>query len=432
MDHPPKSKILNSSELEQMTWAYSDGWKAHSHTPNFRRNRMVQYTEGELQRSQGNPYYLLGSSSEAIGGDFRVRSRKYSEYSSLSSGGPVHFSWSEDPMDNGSHHYYMLQNAVTSDVTDESPQWPLAVPSSFDALSALGTTAIARCIPTNPVFNAAAFLGEAREGMPSTNIETWKGRTLSAKGAGKDYLNYQFGWKPLVGDIHKFCRAVKDHNKIIDKFIADSGKLLHKSYHFPTVSSYNISQSSGFPLPKPIVSVGIFDFESGNWKLTTRTSSVRRRWFSGAFTYVIPNEDGVLGDYGRGEAIANKLLGIRLTPEVLWELTPWSWAVDWFSNAGDIARNVSAFANDGLVMPYAYMMEHLTVTKEYQLSGVRYKSYPGTQTFRQTFTTEVKSRRVATPFGFGVSIPDLTLRQKSIIAALAVSRSGKSGSSYKN
>jgi len=140
---------------------------------------------------------------------------------------------------------------------------------------------------------------------------------------------------------------------------------------------------------------------------------------SGAFTYHLPDDTGS-GLLGHAES-AIKLLGLDLDPEVLWNLAPWSWATDWYANTGDVIHNISSWSADGLVMKYGYIMEHSVVRDTYRFMGpTSFKSpvYPQPV----TLVTEVKLRRRASPFGFGVSGGALSTRQKAIVAALGISR----------
>jgi hypothetical protein len=149
----------------------------------------------------------------------------------------------------------------------------------------------------------------------------------------------------------------------------------------------------------------------------------RRRWFEGAFTYYLPT------DYQsrRGvRSLADKasiILGTDLTPEVLWNLTPWSWALDWIGNAGDVLSNVSDYLTDGLVLRYGYMMEHSFRQYVYSYSGPQWflggTAVPGPL----IISHEVKKRVQATPFGFGLTWEGFTPRQIAILIALGISRS---------
>lgn len=119
---------------------------------------------------------------------------------------------------------------------------------------------------------------------------------------------------------------------------------------------------------------------------------------------------------------AEKLLGLQVTPEVLWNLAPWSWLSDWFFNVGSLMTNFSALGKDNVVMRRGYMMGHDMTTVTYSNPGVSlYQSLPSGP-ISQSFTAETKARRRAHPYGFGVTHSQLTAKQAAILAALGISR----------
>jgi hypothetical protein len=122
-------------------------------------------------------------------------------------------------------------------------------------------------------------------------------------------------------------------------------------------------------------------------------------------------------------AVAELNFGVAFTPETLWNLTPWSWAADWFSNAGDVISNLSDSQRYGLIMPYGYIMVNTIQKRTYSVSGVSDYGGSGNVPGSITFVTESKQRGKANPFGFGVSDGDLDPGQISILAALGLSRS---------
>lgn len=374
----------------------------------------------DLVKSEGHPFRKLGKTSDDIGGEFMcVKHTMYDESD------PVIRKYSDayDNPDAGWYWYSGNQYAHLASVSVND--WPEPPVSSIAELSALGTTAIARCIPTNPLAGLTVALGELRsEGIPTIAGATLlKDRTHLARSAGSEYLNHQFGWIPLVNDIQSMAYSAKNSKELVDEYVRNSGKRLKRRYSFPVEKSETTSRvAEGIAaLPKPELS-NISLYLSCNPEVyLTRTIEVER-WFSGCFTYYLPSHEGV----DRSAAIANKLYGTRLTPETLWNLTPWTWALDWVGNFGDVVHNVSQFSQDGLVMPYGYMMERSIMTDHYVSTGTRYKSYPSEDPFTcsQTFTTEVKQRIPATPFGFGLVFEEFTQRQWSILAALGLSRGG--------
>lgn len=370
----------------------------------------------DLTTSRGHPYQKLGKSSGDIGGPFCVVRREYSDNSRVVFNRTV-----TNPSNTFASNYRGKYYASDFSVTNTDFPAPIIAPDS--ELDAMGSTAIARVLPTNPVTDIVTALGELRmEGIPSViGAQTWKSRTANARNAGSEYLNYQFGWLPLISDIQKTARAVTQSDEIVRKYEAESGRLLHRTYTFPTeISHTTMSETGVYPTPA---------FVGGYWQSsgirTTVTTTRVENWFSGAFTYYLPPK----GSVARQAAIAKKLLGTRVTPEVVWNLTPWTWAVDWFTNTGDIIHNVSAFSQDGLVMPYGYMMRKRTVEKTVTLTGARTTWQNQNVDCFQRFTTTVKQRRKASPYGFGVLQSSLTTKQWSILAALGLSR-GSTGMKY--
>lgn len=138
-------------------------------------------------------------------------------------------------------------------------------------------------------------------------------------------------------------------------------------------------------------------------------------------------DDNFVNRMIRYEQEANKLLGTRLTPEVVWNIAPWSWAIDWFSNTGDVIHNIEAFQSDGLAMQYGYIMEKTTMDRHLYWEGkIRPPGDPWGPgvpiTSSCRFRDEVKTRYAATPFGFGLTFELMSARQLAISASIGVTR----------
>jgi hypothetical protein len=249
----------------------------------------------------------------------------------------------------------------------------------------------------------------------STN---WQSRAQVARNAGSEYLNVQFGWSPLINDVKSFAHTVTHAHSVIEQYKRGIGRPIRREYRFPTVSeSKEKVISTGARPSMPLASTW---FRNDGTLIETE-SVVRERWFSGCFTYYFPTEilgSKKLGDY----AILAVRLGLTPTPEVLWQVAPWSWAVDWFSNTGDVITNWSNFHTHGLVMLYGYMMEHSIVRKTRTLVGCTPLLESAPPISDVSLVIETKVRRKANPYGFGVSWDGLTSFQASILAALGISR----------
>ena len=277
-------------------------------------------------------------------------------------------------------------------------------------LDAKGTTAISRVEPTKSYADVATFIGELRsDGIPRLRPEVMQVQTKRARAAGSDYLNVEFGWRPLVSDIQKMAYAVIHSHEILSNYRSHgSGQKIRRRFAFPTQSeSWSGSFSNFLPIPTSVNQLG------------TGTAFAHRQqdmWFAGAFRYHVPVGDDFMNRLQYYRSSAQKLLGVDITPETVWNVSPWSWLVDWQTNVGDVLHNVSAMGRDGLVLQYGYMMCHTSFEESRSAKF-------GTAGFASISTrSQTKLRRPATPFGFGVDIAGLTARQSAILVALGLSR----------
>jgi hypothetical protein len=281
-------------------------------------------------------------------------------------------------------------------------------------MNAFGTSAIARVLPTNPNASLATAVGELRrDGLPTLPGSSLKDSTTNARRAGGEYLNVEFGWLPLVSDLQDFARSVRNSRQLIDQYVRDSDRKIRRRYTPQGVSSTSIFTGTGRWFGQNIA-------ESGT---TVSRKEDTNLWFSGAFKYHVPIDDGFYGRLLRYEALANHLFGTRITPELVWNLAPWSWAVDWFTNAGDVIHNISLMGVDGLVMQYGYAMRHHRVS-EHVSGGFSFVDGFGTHSghSQRLVVSEWKQRVRANPYGFGIDDVDLSNRQLAILAALGLSR----------
>jgi hypothetical protein len=285
-----------------------------------------------------------------------------------------------------------------------------------------GTTAIARTVPTNPAASTAQFLGELREGIPTVPGSSY----LNRGGPGSladEYVNVEFGLKPIISDIQQIWTASQLAERRIAQLERDSGRLVRRRYSFPPELTTDPIELVADPYPgSPGLRTGSTGaYPSVTGKLYRERTTEVRYWFSGAYTYCYPKGDNSLDRMRRAASNLRATFGLDISPELFWELTPWSWAVDWVSNVGDVMANISRFSRDGLVMRYGYVMCTWKCTDTYTLTGQSFNGI-GSPTLTQSFTTTVKKRVKATPYGFAVDPVDFTTRQWAILAALGISR----------
>jgi hypothetical protein len=298
---------------------------------------------------------------------------------------------------------------------------------SVSSLNALGATAVSRCSPVDSRAEALTSIAETlKDGLPAlAGVSTWKNRASLSRGAGSEYLNAQFGWLPLVSDVKAVANSYKNAAKIMTQLKRDSGRNVRRSYAFPIERKTEVLLNTQNGTIGTHV-VGAVGFPTGYWtgsfaghKQITRETTVKR-WFSGAFTYHVPSTETQAGKVVSAYQMFDHLFGVGLTPDVLWNLTPWSWATDWFANTGDVLSNVSNSMLYGQVLRYGYIMEETTIIDRHTVSANTFIS--GSGPYVAVVKTVVKRRIRANPFGFGITFGSLNAYQLSILAALGMSK----------
>jgi hypothetical protein len=317
-----------------------------------------------------------------------------------------------------------------------SVTFPPSAESSDSVLNAWAAKQIESMKPTNSVANLSTTLLELyREGLPKlVGSALWHKRTkdVNDKLAAGEFLNYEFSWLPLVDEVTNVAIVVSSAEKLLRQFNRDSGRVVRRRRDaVPEIERSDTVFKNDVPGPWLLASSAEFyTFPTLRGKVVRSRVSSRRRWISAAFTYRSnmldmdsanpPRDLNIL--MGAAEK-ANHLLGLDLTPETLYNITPWSWAVDWVSSLGSVISNLEDYQQYGLVMPYGYAMEHTCVTDTYHWIGPTslkggYKPTP------IRFTTEVKKRVRANPYGFGLTWAALNGTQQAILAALGITRRG--------
>lgn len=294
-----------------------------------------------------------------------------------------------------------------------------------------GPEAIRRTAPTNPnVSLLQAFAELRREGLPSLpGSSISKDRVKRLRDAGDEYLNVEFGWKPLLNDVKDTYNTIAKYNNLVQQYQRNSGKFTRRGHRFPEIittehrrsGTANFAFNNGQPLS---TMQRMFQGSVATGPLSETTKTTRRVWFKGEYTYLLPEMETFLGKMRGIESFGNRLFGLRLTPEVLWELSPWSWLSDWYLNLGTNIANASLLSSDGLVLRYGYLMvetitEHtMSITGPVTNSGIR---GPWVTTFKR----HKKERFRATPYGFGSNPASFTGRQWAILAALGLTKGDK-------
>jgi len=136
------------------------------------------------------------------------------------------------------------------------------------------------------------------------------------------WLEYVFGWKPLVGDIED---AVEAYRKLAS----------HRETSFVIGEAFETLQAS-----QDTVSLSAPNYL--RWTETTVKKKTDKLKFKGVVRHAY---SGVREDTASRVA---ELCGFRLEEFIptVWELLPYSWLVDYFTNIGDILNGMHAVNAD--------------------------------------------------------------------------------------
>lgn len=277
-----------------------------------------------------------------------------------------------------------------------------------------GSTAWKALRPVQPSASGNVFLVELRE-----FLDLFKFKLRGYKALGNNYLNYKFGWTPFLGDLGRFIRTQDAIENLIATIRRNNGKWIKRRRTISdTVKSVTTSNQGNriYPtLPTPFYgSIPLSSCELV--KIETD-----RIWCEAQMKYYIPKLEFDLAKDIWSSELRRRIFGLDISPALVWELVPWSWLFDWFTNIGDVFRAISGQSYDNLVAKYAYVMRHRRIY--YMYSQIQNFAYGEPVRLRKSFTVECKEREGASPFGFGLEIPDdLTVSQLAILAALGITR----------
>jgi hypothetical protein len=326
-------------------------------------------------------------------------------------------------------------------------------PNEVDLISQ-GTLAINATVPTKPVVSIAEFLAQLKshQELPGVSGVTEDARNFSnriiallqggtfasmAKNflslSGSSYLNLVFGWSPFINDVSGLMTAVINSQKLVSQILRDNGKPIRRKHRFPLtkivtpiITNFDCNDLNGNQYLSMCAGGRIYGKFYPTGKITAEDVFTRQMWFSGEYMYHIADGDSLANRFNEYTALAQKLVGLNLTPTVLWDLAPWSWLSDWFDDLGAMISNGTLFGDPqtNLVLRYGYIMCEETLTRTVIAQGVSICKYK-LPDLRTTWTRTRKRRLKATPYGFGFDLSTLSIQQLAILGALGVSSKPK-------
>lgn len=274
----------------------------------------------------------------------------------------------------------------------------------------------AKLKPTKPTFQGLNAFYELRE-FPEMLRQEFLSKGL--KGIADFHLALQFGWKPLLQDIRNLALTQIKVQKRLAWLIAHNGRPVRRKVILRDVLETE-TESSGRGY-----GVGPSGFVTQFWRYQpyyhVRQEWRQLVWASGLFRYWLPPGPR---DIVWTRKMKAAIFGFKPTPAVVWNALPWSWLVDWFTNAGYVIQNMDAGVANRLAADYAYIMtEHLFKSKQDWIFGMTRKDgSPLDGAVSAWSESSRKMRGKGNPFGFSAAQLPLSAMQLSILGALGLSR----------
>lgn len=301
----------------------------------------------------------------------------------------------------------------------------------FSDFSGNGVKLWKSALPVHDVAQLATFVGELRDlphqlrqtkALMKSLIPGPKGVRPSLGETAGHYLNYEFGWAPLVSDLVKFLSLGEKLHKRITWLHRNRGKTIRRHTSMPDFAYSELVSKTTTTWTTLTPVIATFYYKPEVVERIVNRAYLREQWFEGAFTYHVPDFNIKDPPYW----LRLQLLGAIPDLATVYNLVPWTWLIDWFTNLGDIVELMVLRWKYSQVAKYAYLMT--TQSWTYSTTGeMVFSPRPSSVPFKRigasskrTFVT--KGRIAANPYGFGVLEGSLNGTQLSILAALGINR----------
>lgn len=258
--------------------------------------------------------------------------------------------------------------------------------------------------PSKPYVDIANFIGELRD-FPDM-IKSIGDRFLS-KGnfhsIGHLNLSYQFGWKPFFDDVVKmfsFAEMCQKRFKEL-KSLKENGSTIRKRRLFEESRTITSTEVLG-------------DSYAGNVSCLCSFTVKEVVW-----GYVIwrTTQDFPQTDADIAEAAVNSALGLYIRPSTVWNLLPWTWAIDWFANIGDVldaTNNVLSLEVDTACICKSHDGYGTCIPIGSTSEGIQVSNYTRHDVYHE--------RGYADPPTLTAQLPVLDLNQLGILGSIGATR----------
>jgi len=288
----------------------------------------------------------------------------------------------------------------------------LADPTSW------GATAYRRMRPDLPSFNGLNALYELKD-VPEMLRQRFK---PILQDVGNAFLSWKFGWDALRSDCQNLVKTQMSAQKRLAQLIRDNGRPVRRRIMLEdTVLAHPYDNVKTYPVAGmvPVLESQFY----GGAEAIHNLFDYRRTWASAQFRYWLP--EGPRDIVWTRRMLAN-IFGLNLTPDMVYKAIPWSWLVDWFTNAGDVISNMSGGMAGRLAADRYYLMQERGAQYTLQSTQTFFRDDGHDTKFTVTGTNFAnwyhKVRMRGDPFGLNTSPNQLSGMQLAILGALGLSR----------
>lgn len=246
-----------------------------------------------------------------------------------------------------------------------------------------------------------------------------------AAAAASDYLAYIFGAAPNIRVMDDLAEQITKTRRIAEVVSRQGWRRMRRRR-----AVHNFADS------KSITTHGnwLHTATGNQWMLTgplTKTTSVSQNaWWSGSFRMPTSDTDTWLDQCSNFFERLDIVAGLGVDIKMTWDLIPFSFVADWFSNTGSFIENREVIRDYNIVCEYGYIMCHTRTEHRGKAVGFIQK-YPQTATSLSYFgakgascsytkLTEVKQRAACSSYGFRTDFSALNPFQWSALTAIGV------------
>jgi hypothetical protein len=252
--------------------------------------------------------------------------------------------------------------------------------------------------------------------------------------AGSEALNIMFGWTPLIQEYANIIKV----GMALERVVYYESFRRKRHWDGPTYGTSGSTTGALSYLRTPYATAGSLGLpgekigpasgqNAGIASFQIREVAVEDYVFSSKYTGLAKAGRRATSFSDQAMDVA-KRMGVIDDPEMIWDLTPYSWLLDWFTTMGDSIHNANVYSPIGgkYNVDYAYLTTQQTTNHTANLLrippvGGSVKSLSVTSA-RSEQISVAKWRDRATPFGFGTQLGSLSASQFAILVALGFAK----------